>query len=220
MISLTDISLYSILLPSGMVFFRWKINDIPVRIIRALILFTLFIEVFSECYISDLYQTNNLKNNMFLYHIFTFCEGILLTLYFRTFFQQKWIRNMLLIILTLFSILVLLNIWLWEPLDDYPSIPRMVECILMMVLSIIFFMNVFQQSTVTNLIEYPHFWLVSGLLLYFAGTFFMNLVGQTVLDKKKLGFDVYDIHSFLNIFLNIIYTIVLWMSSKRLISEQ
>jgi hypothetical protein len=220
MISLTDISLYSILLPSGMVFFSWKIKDTPLTIISVLILFTLLIEVFSEFYISDLYQPNHRKNNMFLYHIFTFCEGILLTLYFRTFFQQKWIRNMLVLLLTLFSLLVLLNIKLWEPLDHYPSIPRMVECILMMILSIIFFMNVFQQSTVTNLIEYPHFWLVSGLLLYFAGTFFMNLVGQIVLDRKKLGFDVYDIHSFLNIFLNIIYTIALWMSSRRLISAQ
>ena len=157
---------------------------------------------------------------MFLYHIFTFCESILLILYFRTFFQQRWVRNILLLLLTLFSIFVLLNIKFWEPLTHYPSIPRMIECILMMVFSIIFFMNLFQQSIVTNLIEYPHFWLASGLLLYFAGTFFMNLVGQMVLDRKKLGFDVYDIHSVLNIFLNIIYTIALWMGSRRLISEQ
>jgi fatty-acid desaturase len=89
-----------------------------------------------------------------------------------------------------------------------------------MILSIAFFINIFQQSTIVNLLEYPGFWLVSGLLLYFAGTFFMNIVGQVVLYEKVLGFDVYDIHSFLNIFLNIIYTIALWMSSRRLISAQ
>ncbi len=220
MITLADISLYSILLPSGMVFFSWKRSDTATTIIRILILFTLVLDLFSEYYISELYISKTQKNNMFLFHIFTLCEGILLTLYFRSFFHLKWVRNIFNILLISFPILVFINLKFWEPLDHYPSIPRMIECILMMVLSIIFFMNVFQQSTITNLIEYPHFWLASGLLLYFAGTFFMNLVGQIVLNTKKLGFDVYDIHSFLNIFLNIIYTIALWMSSKRLISEQ
>ena len=220
MISLIDISTYSILLPSGMVFFRWKRSDISITIIRIHILFTLALDAFSEYYISDLCIVDGQKNNMFLFHIFTLCEGVLLILYFKTLFQQKWFRNTLLTLLLSFSAIAFLNVWLWEPLDHYPSIPRMLECILMMVLAIVFFTNVFQQSAVTNLIEYPHFWMVSGLLLYFAGTFFMNIVGPFVLDTKKLGFDVYDIHSVLNIFLNIIYTIVLWMGSRRLISEQ
>lgn len=220
MISLTEISLYSILLPSGMVFFRWKITDIPITLIRSLILFTLLLDTFSELYISDLYQSTHKKNNMFLYHIFTLCEGVLLILYFRSFFQQKWVKNTLLTLLIAFSILTMLSLKFWESLDSYPSITRSIECVIVMILSILFFVNLFQQSSVSNLVLYNHFWLVSGLLLFFAGTFFMNIVGQLVLQKNNLGFNIYDIHSFLNIFLNIIYTIALWMSSRRLISEQ
>lgn len=220
MIYLADISTYSILLPSGMVFFRWKRVDIPITIIRILVLFTLILDAFSEYYISELYISETQKNNMFLFHIFTLFEGILLILYFRTFFQQKWVRNTLLTLLLAFSTLTIVSLKIWEPIDSYPSITRSVECLMIMILSILFFVNLFQQSTVSNLIQHNHFWLASGLLLFFAGTFFMNIVGQLVLQKNNLGFNVYDIHSFLNIFLNIIYTIALWMSSRRLISAQ
>jgi hypothetical protein len=219
MIGLADISLYSILLAGGMVLLPNRSVDKSIYLIKILILTNLILNLFNEYYISSYYKSDN-KNNMFLFHFSTLCECMLLILYFRTFFQQKSFKNTLLILLLGFPIFMLLNLQFWEPITHYPSIPRMVECILIMLLSIIFFMNIFQQSTITDLVQYPHFWLASGLLLYFAGTFFMNIVGQMVLDTKKLGFDVYDIHSFLNIFLNIIYTIVLWMSSKRLISEQ
>lgn len=219
MIGLADISLYSILLAGGMVFLPNRNADKSIYFLKILILVNLILNLFNEYYISSYFKSEN-KNNMFLFHFSTLCECLLLILYFRTFFHLKWVRNTLLALLPSFPVFMLLNLTFWEPLTHYPSIPRMVECILIMVLSIIFFMNVFQQSIITDLVQYPHFWLVSGLLLYFAGTFFMNIVGQSILDNKKLGFDVYDIHSVLNIFLNIIYTIALWMGSRRLISEQ
>ncbi len=216
MILLSIISLFTILLPSGMVFYQWKSTDIATRPIRLLLIITLILDSIIYYY----FITGQNKNNMFLFHVFTFLEMILLILYFRSFFRQNWIRRMFFVLLLLFSVMVVLNIFYWESLDDFPSIPRTIECVVVMILSILFFINLFQQSTVSSLMRYNHFWLVSGLLLFFAGTFFMNIVGSLVINKNDLGFNVYDIHSFLNIFLNIIYTIALWMSSRRLISAQ
>lgn len=217
---LFSISTYSILLPSGMVFLGLRKSDPSINLIRILVLTTLILDSINVYYVSDYCVVQGLKNNMFLFHIFTFLEAILLILYFREFFQQTWIRKVLLTLSGAFSFLVFLNVILWESLDQYPSITRSLECILIMILSIIFFVYLFQKSEVLNLIMYPHFWLVSGLLLFFAGTFFMNIVGSLVINQNELDFNVYHIHSFLNIFLNIIYTIALWMSSRRLISAQ
>ncbi len=220
MISLADISTYSILLPSGMVFWGLRKFDQSIDLIRILVLSTLILDSINVYYVSDYCIVDGQKNNMFLFHIFTFFEAILLILYFRNFFHLNWIRKILLALSGAFSALVFLNIFLWESLDQYPSITRSLECILIIILSIIFFVYLFQKSLVTNLILYPHFWLVSGLLLFFAGTFFMNIVGSLVINQNDLSFNVYHIHSILNIFLNIIYTIALWMSSRRLISAQ
>lgn len=157
---------------------------------------------------------------MFVLHIFTFCEGILLILYFRSFFNKEWVKKSFIALFVGFAGIAISDIIFWESLDEFPAITRTIECVIIMILSILFFINLFQQSSVSNLIQYNHFWLASGLLLFFAGTFFMNIVGSLVIHKNNLGFNIYDIHSFLNIFLNIIYTIALWMSSRRLISEQ
>lgn len=217
---LATISFYTILLPSGMVLFRFKNIDFETRLVSILVLVTLFIDLFSLYYISDYFKSDTPKNNMFLFHIFTLIEGVSLLIYFSFFFKQKILKVILYALSVVYSTISIINVFCWEPLDFYPSIPRTIECLMIMILSIIFFINLFLRSSVINLLSYSHFWLVSGLLLYFAGTFFMNIVGQIVLDDKKLGFDVYDIHSLLNIFLNIIYTIALWMSSRRLISAQ
>ena len=215
MIILAIISLFTILLPCGMVFFRWKLDKSTIPI-RVLVLITLILDSIIYYY----FVTGQNKNNMFLFHAFTFFEMILLFLYFRTFFQQIWAKNALIVLLILFALIAIINPLYWESLDEFPSITRTIECILIMILSILFFLNLFQQSNITNLLQYSHFWLVSGLLLFFAATFFMNIVGSLVINQNNLGFNVYDIHSFLNIFLNIIYTIALWMSSRRLISAQ
>jgi hypothetical protein len=219
MISLADISTYSILLPSGMVFIPNRNHDKSIYLIKILIIVNLVLNLFNEYYISNYYKSAD-KNNMFLFHFFTLCEGVLLLLYFRSFYFEKMIRFVFFTLLIAFSSLVFINLFFFEPIREYPSITRSIECTLIMILCLSFFVRLFKQSDISNLLQYSHYWMVSGFILYFAGTFFMNIVGQLVLQKNNLGFNVYDIHSILNIFLNIIYTIALWMSSRRLISAQ
>lgn len=211
-LQLHDISLLSILLPGGMVFLSWKKHLTPLRIISVFILFTLVLE-----FVAKYYHWQG-KNNLFLFHLFTTGETIFLFLYFRATYEKIQVKRILETVLLLFLALSVWNIVNREPLNVYPSTQRYTECILMMVLSIYFFVELFQKSQVTNLIHYPHYWLVSGFLLYFAGTFFLNIVGEIAITTDKLGFSAYDIHSVLNIFLNVIYTTVLWMSKRASIS--
>jgi hypothetical protein len=49
---------------------------------------------------------------------------------------------------------------------------------------------------------------------------FQNILTDTYQTTELIQFNIYDIHSYLNIFLNIIYTIVLWMANRELISER
>lgn len=214
MIELDKISLYSILLPSGMVFLTWNKLPVSFKIISVFILFTMILE-----FIAKYYHWQG-KNNLFLFHLFTSGETIFLFFYFRSLFEKNLIKRILEVVLLLFMIFTVWNIFEREPLDVFPSTQRYTECILMMLLSICFFVVLFQKSQVTNLVHYPHYWLVSGFLLYFAGTFFLNIVGEIAIKTDKLGFSAYDIHSVLNIFLNVIYTTVLWMSKRASISER
>lgn len=211
---LAAISLYSILLPSGMVFLRWFRLPLSLRIVSVFILLKLVLE--SVSYGFFLMG----KNNMMLFHAFTFIEHIFLILYFRSLFDKPVVRRILELIMVLFLVFSALNLLFWTPLDNPPSMQRSFECIIGMLLCIYFFVDLFLKSHVTDLAKYPHYWMVSGFLLYFAGTFFLNIVGDIAIATNELSFDAYDINSVLNTFLNIIFTIVLWMGSRESTSEQ
>ena len=212
MVILAYVSLFSILLPSGMVFFTWNKLSHSLKIICGFILLTLILEIIAE-------RLNAYGiNNYVIFHLFTFGGSIFLMLYYRSLIQNKVFRNLVLIILIAFLLFSIISDIFWVSLNAHPSMVRYTECIIQMVLCLFFFVDLFQKSDVKNLIYYPHYWMVSGFLLYFSGTFFMNLTGDIAVMTKQMGFNGYFIHSILNIFLNIIYTIVLWLGSKESIS--
>jgi hypothetical protein len=159
-------------------------------------------------------------NNLALFHLFTLIECIFIIFYFGTLLERKTDKWLLSITLFLFIVFSIWNVLKQESLDTYPSNQRVAECILIMLLCMYFFWDLFRKSQIPDLISYPHYWLVSGFLLYFAGTFFLNIVGKIAITTDKLGFYAYNIHSILNIFLNVIYTTVLWMSKRASISER
>ena len=212
MIILSYVSLFSILLPSGMVFFTWNKLSYSLKIICGFILLTLTLEI-----IAERLNASGI-NNYVIFHLFTFAGSIFLMLYYHSLIQNKIYRNLALIIIISFLLFSIISIIFWVSLNAHPSMVRYIECILQMVLCLFFFADLFKKSEVKKLLYYPHYWMVSGFLLYFSGTFFMNIVGDIEIVPDQLGFDVYIIHSILNIFLNIIYTIVLWLGSKESIS--
>lgn len=219
MIYLYYISIYSILLPCGMAFFNIRKNGFNRSLfsLAFLVFFILAINLINLYYLSIPVKDSVEKNNMFLFHIYTLIEGVLLVYYYSLFFESMKIKLLLMIFSVGFLSICLIDIFMWDTIKSYPSIPRTIECVLIILVSIFFYMNLFHKSEIVDLIYYPHFWMVSGYLLFFAGTFFMNIVGKLVNEKNPLGFDLYVIYYYLNIFLNIIYTITLWLGSRRLV---
>jgi len=214
-IALNQISAYSILLPGGMVFFLWRALAPSYRALSTLVLFTLLMETIGKVtYELDI-------NNMLLFRLYTYFEAVLLIFYYRRVFTTRELKlfcSIMLIAFLLFSVGNLFP-WNWERFARHNSIQRGVECIWAIILCVVFYINLFNQSTVTNLTTYPHFWMTSGFLLYFAGTMFQSILMDTYQTTELIQFDISDIHACLNIFLNIIYTIVLWMASRESISE-
>lgn len=194
--------------------------DWQVLILKLVVFISLLLNLYNEYYLSLPEEVLGEKNNMFLFHIFTFLEGSILIIYYRLFFESKKIKILVLFFLVGFVSLCFSDILLFGSLKVYPSVPRTGECILIILLSVFFFINLFNKSEVVELVNYPHFWMVSGYLLFFAGTFFMNIVGRLLNVRNDLGFNLYDIYYYLNIFLNIIYTITLWLGSRKSVLAQ
>lgn len=199
-----------------MVLLFWRRFSFSYKILSILVFFTLVMEIL-------VYTFYSLGiNNMLLFRLYTYVEAALLIIYYRSILKTPRQQHFCLFMISAFLLFSVVNLfpWNWENFMHHNSIQRGAECIWAIVLFIVFYISVFNDAVVINLLRYPHFWMISGFLLYFAGTMFQNILTDTYQTTELIQFNIYDIHSYLNIFLNIIYTIVLWMASRESTSEQ
>ncbi len=88
-----------------------------------------------------------------------------------------------------------------------------------MLLCILYFFELIEQNISSSLLSIPAFWFASGMFIYHAGSFFVHwLMRDYYREGLTLTFNLYDIHSVVNIILNICLTITLWKARKFRIS--
>ncbi|MDQ3681856.1 MAG: hypothetical protein M3352_02135 [Bacteroidota bacterium] len=120
----------------------------------------------------------------FLYSFFTLAEYILFTTFFWLNIKSKSFRNVVILTAVLFTIFLLIyyNVTTTQVLD---SIPIGIETILILIYS---FYYLYEQMNDTNNLfiytTYP-FWIVTGIMIYLAGSFFIYIFANQV-DREIL----------------------------------
>lgn len=107
-----------------------------------------------------------------------------------------------------------LNISFWESLDEFNSNQRYVGGITVISLCLMYFIKLFIDAKIERVEEDHLFWLSAIVLIYTAGTLFLFILGKQVHTEDNEMY--WDLHSVLNIILNIGFTITLWMGTKKL----
>lgn len=150
-------------------------------------------------------------NNLFLFHIYTILEFFFVTLIYRQLLGNEW-RNRIRLMWLIFASFSIFNYSFVERYYDFNSSQRFVETILLVPLFYAHFQKLIVHSKVVYLENHPYFMLTLGFMIYFTGTALQFLFSQQIIqhDAKFL----WIIHSLLNIFLNGIYTFVLWKTSR------
>lgn len=154
------------------------------------------------------------KNNMPLYHIYTFFEFTILSLVYYTLFNQLLHKIGVLILSVAFLVYMANLIITHSAFDEFNTITRTIESAILILYFLTYILHSSRENTGKTLELNPYFILTSGLLIYFAGTvcvflFLEHLEGNSFLSA-------WSIHSVLNIFLNVIYAVVLWKSHRNL----
>ncbi|WP_333809337.1 hypothetical protein [Flavobacterium sp.] len=93
---------------------------------------------------------------------------------------------------------------------------KLIQTIFILVFSFLWFRQVFKQLKVVSLIENSIFFIISGLILYYCGTFFLFLVANHVyLINKSLLSDYWFINLIFNIVLDTFLIISIWKARMR-----
>jgi hypothetical protein len=154
------------------------------------------------------------KNNLFVVHIYTFFEILLLTLYFGRVITTK--RKLLLVRILGSTLLVLtvLEIML-VGVREWNSFSTVAESITMITFGLFYFHEIALAITTTPLDQNPDFWVTSVILLYFMGSleYFMLSRYLSSASPKSLTM-LWHIHNIINAFCNLAYAVILWRFTR------
>ena len=126
----------------------------------------------------------------------------------------KFYRTLIKVVSGGFSVYLVIDLFT-KDLSAFDSTAKMIEICIVMVYALIFIILTLTRSSAPYLEVNPYFILGSGLFLYFLGTLSVFLFSFQLKANSEEFQTVWTIHNVLNIFLNLIYTSVLWRSKKE-----
>lgn len=198
----------SILLPAvfGAIFYKHLTAPI-----RPLALF-MFCGVFSE---AIGYICYTLKvNNMPLFHAHTLLELVFFSFIFFKILQNTRTKVIPIIVLIGFIIYWLIDLLFITSIFAPNSISKTIESVILIAYCFIF-LSERQRFRGSRSQEKDSFLILnSGLLIFFSGTIVVSYYSDDLM-KNEL-FTIWTIRSILNIFLNIVYTVVIWKSVESI----
>ena len=204
--TINTISFYSVLAPTLVGVFLFK--SLP-RILKHLCILIFSLTAFEFL---SLTANKYLGTNLFLFHLFTYIEfGVIATIYYSLSKEILW-KRIVLTFTILFVLFSIINLTYFETFIQFNSNQRYVEGIMVLIFCIGYYTKLLREAENIYLEKHPYFWLTSGYLIYFAGTLFLFLFSRELMENSDSSY--WSLHGMLNIFLNLIYVITLWLGSK------
>lgn len=156
-------------------------------------------------------------SKVFLYSSFTFFEYLLFAACLFNIIKNRGFRKFIIVASVLFSsFLIFYN--LTVKLVAIDSIPIGIETILILIFSFYYFYEQMQDTTNLFIYNKPSFWVILGMVLYLAGSFFIYIYSSQL--KVQSEVDKYWI--FTNIFSilkNIFFTIAIIVNANQSVKK-
>jgi hypothetical protein len=147
----------SVVIPLGMGTIRYRVLPRPQRIL----LFYLVVAGVVDAAAS--YLSRHHIHNLWLLHIYTAVETVLLLWFYRSILSSPWLRKAIPYAMVVFPLVCLANILWWQSLQHFNTYTRPVEALLLIYLSLVCFFEEHRDG----------FWFNAGILLYFSVAFFI-----------------------------------------------
>lgn len=114
-------------------------------------------------------------------HIYVPVELVVLTLFYANYVKEYISKKYIWIIIGTFVIISIMNALFFQKVTVYPNIPRAVECIVMVIYSVLYFHKVMVEAKIKKLSKEPMIWINTGILCYFSFDFFFHISFPAVL---------------------------------------
>ena len=205
-----QISAVTILLPIAISVVKFKTLENELKTLSIFLYFAVLCEVII------IFLASQEIANLPIFHLFTILEFSFLGLVFYHVFTRPSFKKAIIVTIIAFTAFAVINALFIQTIYEFNTIARAVESFLLILLALLFFYKVFHESTVKRLERYPMFWVNSGILVYFCGSFFLFIFSNYILGQSEDMLHAYwGIHSVLNIVLNLFFAMGLWYCPQR-----
>ena len=109
-------------------------------------------------------------------HLYVLVEFIFLTLFYSNYVKKYVAPKYIPIAISIFILFTVLNAVFIQKVSEYPSVLRVVESIIIVIFSILYFHKVMVESKITKLSREPMIWVNTDMLVYFSGNFFFHIL--------------------------------------------
>ncbi len=189
-ISFALIASYTLLIPIGIGAFRYqKLNPV-----QKLGYQYLFVALIFQIISTVLNQMN--QNNLPLIHIYSVVRFAFLSLIFKRLIKDSFISRVVFANIFFFLGFSLVNALVFQDIFSFNSNSLIVESILLIIYSVVYLFQILREMQIQFVERFYGFWLVSGILYYFAGNFFLFSLSNLLLESSFYSFSEYwHIHS-------------------------
>lgn len=210
MVSLIELSSYSLALPLLPAIVRYKHYPKELRFVC----WYVFIGVFTEV-ISDILWTYRISN-LFMLHLYVPASFTALFFFYKTLLHtlvKKYIWYS--IAAVFYGFTVINSIWI-QDIHTFNSYAINLEDTIIIVLAILSFYKISTELKVPHLENYPVFWINTGLLFYYSGSLLVfTLSNETSSFSKMIRTYLWSIHALFNVLMYVLMTIGLWVYRKN-----
>ena len=175
--------------------------------IKTICLWLLF-SLVTEIIVSDILTFALDKQNVIYYNFYTIFEFSFLALFFYQASKIQLLKKVILVITPIFIAFCLLDMAVLEGWQVLNAFSLGISSILLMSLILVLFFETSNDLNLTFMEQSPVFWILIGLLLYFASTFFLYIfVNKMVSTDPKVADQLWDLNSYALLVRNFIFCV-------------
>lgn len=131
-------------------------------------------------------------SNLFIFHIYTPIEAILLFLFFEHIFSENRIRSVIRFLMIAFPVYCFINYLFFQNGKVFNTYTHPIETLIFIGLCTYYFwLQSINNTSEIKWTSVPINWVISGLLLYFSSTFFLYLFSNLLLERYDSSVNIY-----------------------------
>jgi len=168
-------------------------------------------------FVGDVWLRFTEKSNMPFFHVYILVEYLMFVKIFHHILGPKHKTSKWYILAFAFTSIWIVNVMIGEGWWGFPDYIHALEALVILGLVFLWFAKMLQEKKILRPEQTFEFWMCSGLLIYFSGSFLLFLFPKFLIKTGPEIFDaIWEVTSILIILLYILYTVALLWVKKTI----